>query len=99
MPAPGTISPDKLIRLIGTPGSPILIDVRNDEDFGEDPRLLPSSVRRNYATVDARGLELAGKDVVVICHARHQPRSGLWRVQRGRDECPTGPLAQEWCWS
>ncbi|MFN4140318.1 chromate resistance protein ChrB domain-containing protein [Aestuariivirga sp.] len=68
MPAPGTISPDKLIRLIGTPGSPILIDVRNDEDFGEDPRLVPSSARRSYTIVDAWGPELAGRDVVVICH-------------------------------
>jgi rhodanese-related sulfurtransferase len=68
MPATGTISHDKLMRLIGTPGSPILIDVRNDEDFGEDTGLVPSSNRKSHATVDDWGRELAGRNVVVICH-------------------------------
>jgi rhodanese-related sulfurtransferase len=68
MPAPGTISPDKLIRLIGTPGAPILIDVRNDEDFDEDPRLVPASARKSHSTVDVWGRDLAGGNVVVVCH-------------------------------
>ena len=33
MPALNTISIDKLLRLIGTPKCPALIDVRTDEDF------------------------------------------------------------------
>ena len=41
-----TISPDKLARLIGTANMPVLIDVRTDEDFATDPRLIqaPSGV-------------------------------------------------------
>ena len=41
-----TISPDKLARLIGTANTPALIDVRTDEDFAADPRLIPGAVRR-----------------------------------------------------
>ena len=41
-----TISPDKLARLIGTANTPVLIDVRTDEDFAADPRLIPGAVRR-----------------------------------------------------
>ena len=48
MPSLLEISPDKLARLIGTPKSPALIDVRIDEDFNADPRLVPGSVRRDY---------------------------------------------------
>ncbi len=41
-----TISIDKLARLIGTPECPVIVDVRTDEDFAADPRLIPGSVRR-----------------------------------------------------
>ena len=34
-----TISIDKLARLIGTPKCPVIVDVRTDEDFDNDPRL------------------------------------------------------------
>ena len=45
MPAPNTISCDKLIRIIGTPRAPRLLDVRSEEDFAADPRLLPGVTR------------------------------------------------------
>src|SRR6202045_5098418 len=48
MSSPTTISPDKLARLIGTPNMPALIDVRTDEDFAADPRLIPGASRRNH---------------------------------------------------
>ena len=44
-----TISVDKLARLIGTPHCPVLLDVRTDEDFDADPRLIPGSMRRPHA--------------------------------------------------
>lgn len=62
------ISPKKLARLVGTPGCPALIDVRIDEDFDEDPRLLPGSIRRNYRTVQEWAAELDSDSAVVICH-------------------------------
>jgi hypothetical protein len=41
MPSFLEISPDKLNRLLGTPGAPATIDVRIDEDFALDQRLVP----------------------------------------------------------
>jgi hypothetical protein len=49
MSSVNTISVDKLARLIGTPKCPTIIDVRIDEDFALDPRLIPGSIRRPAA--------------------------------------------------
>jgi rhodanese-related sulfurtransferase len=62
------ISPDKLFRLIGTPSAPALIDVRIDEDFDADPRLIPGALRRSHRDVNDWGSSLSGQSVVVICH-------------------------------
>lgn len=67
MPSPNTISPDKLIRLVGTPRCPALIDVRTDEDFEADPVLVPSAVRRDPMRAAAWAAEFAGRTAVVIC--------------------------------
>ena len=47
MPAPDTITAPQLSRLVGLPDAPDLLDVRTDEDYAADPRLLPASVRRD----------------------------------------------------
>jgi rhodanese-related sulfurtransferase len=67
MPSPNTISQDKLNRMIGTHRAPVLIDVRNDEDFGADPRLIPGSHRRSHTDVAEWAGDYAGQQVVVIC--------------------------------
>ena len=36
-----TISPDKLVRLVGIPTGPVLIDVRPEEEFSAEPLLIP----------------------------------------------------------
>ena len=61
------ISIDKLSRLIGTSKCPVLIDVRTEEDFRADPRLIPGTVRRPYATVSEWTQEFTGRSAVVIC--------------------------------
>lgn len=68
MPAPTTISPDKLIRLVGLPHAPLVIDVRRDEAFAADPRSIPGALRRRHDTVDRWGPDLLGRNVVVACH-------------------------------
>ena len=62
------ISPDKLFRLIGTPSAPALIDVRIDEDFDADPRLIPGALRRSHRDVNDWGSSLSGQSAVVVCH-------------------------------
>jgi hypothetical protein len=53
MPSFLEISPDKLNRILGTPSAPVIVDVRTDEDFSRDPRLVPGSIRRSHADVTA----------------------------------------------
>lgn len=62
-----TISPDKLSRLIGTANTPALIDVRTDEDFTADPRLIPGAIRRNHEEVADWGEEFSGRPAIVVC--------------------------------
>jgi rhodanese-related sulfurtransferase len=67
MPSPNTIAVDKLARLVGLPKCPHLIDVRTDEDFAADPRLIPGSVWRPHPLAESWGSELGGTSAIVIC--------------------------------
>jgi rhodanese-related sulfurtransferase len=67
MPVPDAITASQLSRLIGTPDSPLIIDVRTDEDVAADPRFLPTAVHRDYRTVASWAGEYAGRSVVVTC--------------------------------
>jgi rhodanese-related sulfurtransferase len=62
-----SISSEKLARLIGTPKCPALIDVRAEDDFAADPRLIPGATRRSSASVDEWAAEFRGQSAVVIC--------------------------------
>lgn len=67
MPAPDTITPSQLARLIGTPTAPIILDVRVPDDVAADPRLMPASVHRDFRTVRDWADAFTGKAVAVIC--------------------------------
>ena len=67
MSSPTQISADKLARLIGTANLPALIDVRTDEDFAADPRLIPGAVRRHHAEAADWGEEFSGRSAIVVC--------------------------------
>ncbi len=67
MSSPATISSDKLARLIGTAHMPALIDVRSEEDFAADPRLIPGAIRRNHEDAAEWGEEFSGRSAIVVC--------------------------------
>jgi len=67
MSSPTTISSDKLARLIGTANMPILIDVRTQEDFAADPRLIPGSIKLNHENTPDWGKEFSGRNAIVAC--------------------------------
>ncbi len=62
-----TISADKLARLIGTANTPVLVDVRTDEDFATDPRLIPGAVRRSHEQAADWAEEFSGRSAIVVC--------------------------------
>jgi rhodanese-related sulfurtransferase len=64
-----TISVDKLARLIGTPNCPALVDVRTDDDYKADTRLIPGSIRRSHADVSAWTCEFTGRSAIAICQS------------------------------
>ena len=68
MSAIHSISADKLMRLVGTPRCPALIDVRSADEFSVNPQLIPGSVRRTHSSASEWANEFTGQSTVVICN-------------------------------
>lgn len=61
MPSLNHIAPDKLVRLIGTPASPAVIDVRATDDA----TLIPGSVRLSAGAVETWSSTITGSAVLI----------------------------------
>ncbi|WP_374545432.1 chromate resistance protein ChrB domain-containing protein [Rhodoblastus sp.] len=61
-----TISPEKLLRLLGAPKGPVLVDVRSNDDFEADPRLIPGSLRRDASLTATWATSNVGRAAIVI---------------------------------
>ena len=68
MPSVTEITVAQFSRLIGLPQTPAIVDVRIDDDYRSDPRMLPGSVRRDYRAIEQWAPKYEGKSVVVVCH-------------------------------
>jgi rhodanese-related sulfurtransferase len=68
MTSPTEITVSQLSRLIGLPGAPAIVDVRIDEDFTLDPRLIPGSHRRGHQDIDDWMSRYTDRKVIVVCH-------------------------------
>ncbi len=77
MAAPNAITPRQLLRLIGMPQAPILIDVRIDADFDDDPCLIPSAVRHNYKDLEGFKERCRDRSCVVICQKGKKLSQGV----------------------
>jgi rhodanese-related sulfurtransferase len=79
MPAINSIAPDKLLRLIGTPACPVLLDLR------QAGGLIPGSVRRAAETVDSWADKLGSSSAVIICRDGSEASPGVaaWLRHRG----------------
>jgi rhodanese-related sulfurtransferase len=71
MSAPNIISIEKLVRLIGTPKCPILVDVRPPNVFEVDPHLIPSSFHCGFDEIADEMADRIGdrseQSAIVIC--------------------------------
>jgi rhodanese-related sulfurtransferase len=67
MPSTTLITASQLSRLVGLPQAPAIVDVRTDEDYRADHRLLPGSIRRDYRTISQWAPEYRDKSVVTVC--------------------------------
>jgi len=87
LPSTTEITVSQLSRLIGLPHSPSIIDVRGDEDFAADPRLIPGSQRRDFSTVVSWGPDYRNQAVIVVCQDGLQLSQGIgaWMRTQGID--------------
>ena len=73
MSAPNIISIEKLVRLIGTPKCPILVDVRPPNVFEVDPHLVPSSFHCGFDEMADEMADRIGdrseQSAIVICQS------------------------------
>jgi hypothetical protein len=77
------ISPANLMRLIGTPQCPVLIDVCIDADFADAPYLVPTATRWNHRDIDGIAAHVSGKDTVIICQKGQKLSHGVAAHLRG----------------
>ena len=68
MASPNQISVAQLNKLVGTHSAPVLIDVRNDEDFALNPQYIPTAIRCSHLDVAQLADQLENSKVVVYCH-------------------------------
>ncbi len=71
------ISPEKLLRRVGVPHGPTLVDARTGEEFAADPRFIPGAVRRSHETVASWAPDFAGKPAVVVCQNGQKLSEGV----------------------
>jgi len=82
MPSFNEISPQQLFRLIGTPDAPTIVDICTDTDFALDPRLVPTSIRRDFRTAPNWFGALTGRRVVVVCQKGLKLSHGVAAMMR-----------------
>ena len=79
MPHPNQITQAQLLRLIGTPDAPTIVDVRIPDDIARDPRQIPGSTLRPYDQFSAS--DLTGR-VVVVCAMGRKLSEGVAALLR-----------------
>ncbi len=84
MPSPTQITISQLSRLIGTPGSPIIVDVCIDDDFNKDPRLIPTARRYPYTEILELAPQLYSQKVIVVCQKGLKLSQGAAALLRAR---------------
>ncbi len=67
MPAFNEITPTALMRLIGTPQCPEIIDVTTDDDFTDLPFLIPTAQRFAHTDLPAILSAITNAQAVVVC--------------------------------
>ena len=99
MPSPTEITVSQLSRLVGLPHSPAIVDLRADDDFASDPRLIPGSQRRPVSTTVPWGGDYKGQSVVLVCKDGLQISQGVgaWMRQQGVDAQTLEGGYRAWC--
>ena len=87
------IDPVQLMRLIGTPDAPVVLDLRLPEDLAADAMLIPTSICMSSKDSVAAAAEWRGLHVVIVClrgRKISQGAAALLRLSGVRAEVLTG---------
>jgi hypothetical protein len=84
MAAPNEISCKNLLRLIGMPDRPVIIDISIDPYFSEDPFLFPGSFRHPHTDFEGLVARLNGRGCNIACQQGIKLSQGLTSRLRGR---------------
>ncbi len=84
MAAPNEITVSQLLRLIGTPDAPVLVDISIDPDFTDDPFLIPGMFRHPHTDIPGLVQRLAGRPCVVTCQQGIKLSQGLCAILRAQ---------------
>ncbi|MGC1488101.1 MAG: sulfurtransferase/chromate resistance protein [Albidovulum sp.] len=96
MPGFGAISVSQLSRLIGTPDQPVILDVRLDDDFASDPRLIPTARRSPHNDVTDHLGRIGARSTVVLCQHGKKLSEGAAALIRAAGK-PAESLEGGWC--
>lgn len=98
MSALNSISAENLLRLIGTPACPAIVDVEPLRGSSPDTRVIPTARRRQHTEVAAWSAEFGGTPVVVVCAdgRQYSPGAAAWLRQTGVDAESLSGGAQAW---
>lgn len=77
MAAPNEITVPQLLRLIGTPDCPAIVDISLDPDFDDDPHLIPGAFRHPHTDLPGLIDRLQGRKCVVTCQRGVKLSQGL----------------------
>lgn len=77
------ISPQNLMRLVGTPDCPVILDVRLAEDIAQIPFFVPTAQPTAHDAVDQFSFTPAQK-IVVICHKGKKLSHGAAAILRSQ---------------
>jgi rhodanese-related sulfurtransferase len=107
MPGLSEVSPSQLIRLLGTPDAPLLVDVRLPEDVAADPFVLPSARSCAHDEVAALSSWIGARSAVLVCQRGRKLSHGAAALLRSlghraevleaelwpgrRRDCPASP--------
>ncbi|OZG74591.1 hypothetical protein BTA51_06225 [Hahella sp. CCB-MM4] len=76
------ISPEHLYHLIGTPWSPVLLDVRISEDIEDCPSIIPTSRLVSYTDVSTLLPYIGNQSVIVYCQKGGKISQGAAAILR-----------------
>ena len=82
MPAPNEITVAQLARRIGTFDAPVILDLRTDEDFQDDPRLVPGAKRHRFDRIEELAPRLRDRPTVVYCQKGRKISQGAAALLR-----------------